>query len=291
MVDLKYKSSNEIEFDLHDFDSAKLFKANFHSVEWIPEVVVKQFGTVVNRFTKNPQKFECTFRFLGDPAQRKAQIDAFIFETENDVAKLLPGRIYWNEQYIDIYFITHSCYPVDSGDTWTELKGQFYAPFPFWLEEKRYHQDPSSPYYPESGFPPDVKGFPMDREMVYGYTYSYPYGTNSGVYYVDSPIGADFSVVIYGPQTRVKIEVAGNNYQVNYPLLLGEKLIVDSRDILPIDKKCYVIKQNNEEVNVFDYRDPSGFLFKKFPSGDVVITCETAYEMDIILYLERSGPI
>ena len=119
----------------------------------------------------------------------------------------------------------------------------------------------------------------------------YPYGTNSGVYYVDSPIGADFSVVIYGPQTRVKIEVAGNNYQVNYPLLLGEKLIVDSRDTLPIDKKCYVIKQNNEDVNVFDYRDPSGFLFKKFPSGDVVITCEHAYEMDIILYLERSGPI
>lgn len=291
MVDLKYISSNGIEFDLHDFDSAKLLSADFHDVSWTPEVIVKQYGTVVNRFTKGPQKFACTFRFKGDPSKRKTQIDTFIFETENDVAKIMPGRIYWNNQYIDVYFDSHNCYPIDSGMGWTELKGEFYAPFPFWIEEKFHHIDPNSGLYPEEGLPEDVKGYPKDRGMVYGYTYSYPYGVNSGVYHVDSPIGADFSVVIYGPISSFKMEIAGNNYQINYPLLLGEKLIVDSRDTLPIDKKCYVVRQNGDEVNVFDYRDPTSTLFKRLPGGDVVVTCDTPYVMDIILYFERSGPI
>ena len=39
MVNLKYISSNGIEFDLHDFDSAKLFKAAFHDVELIYFIV------------------------------------------------------------------------------------------------------------------------------------------------------------------------------------------------------------------------------------------------------------
>lgn len=138
MVDLKYISSNGIEFDLHDFDSAKLFKADFHNVAWKPEVVKKQYGTTVTRFTKEPQKYPCTFRFKGDPAKRKTQIDTFIFECENDVAKQQPGRIVWNRQYIQGYFNQHDCYPIESGMTWTELEAEFYAPFPFWVEEQFY---------------------------------------------------------------------------------------------------------------------------------------------------------
>lgn len=291
MANLIFRSSNGIEFDLHDFNSAKLLKADFHSVDWVPEVTEKQYGSIINRFTKNPQKFDCTFRFKGDPAKRKEQIDNFIFETENDVAKMLPGRLYWNEQYIEVFFISHDCYPIDSGMGWTELKGTFYAFFPFWIEEKFYHISPSSPLYPEEGLPEDVKGYPTKRGYKYGYTYSYPYGVNSGVYHVDSPIGADFSVVIYGPISDFQMEISGNNYQVNYSLLTGEKMIIDSRNTLPLDKKCYVIRQNGEEVNVFDYRDPTSSIFKRLPGGDVVITCDTPYVMDIILYFERSAPI
>ena len=291
MVNLRYVSSNGIEFDLHDFSKAKLQKADFHDVEWDPEVIKKQYGTTINRFKKDAQKFACTFRFKGDPAQRKQQIDDFIFETENDIAKQTPGRIYWNEQYIEIYFIAHDCYPVDSGMTWTELNGTFYAPFPFWIEEVNHHIDPLNPLYPEEGLPKDVKGYPLTRNISYAYTYSYPYQANSGVYYVDSPIGADFRAVIYGPITDFKMMVAGNNYQINYPLRRGEKLIVDSRDTLPLDKKCYVIEENESEINVFDYRDPTSQLFKRLPGGEVVVVCNKPYVMDLTLFFERSAPI
>ena len=291
MVNLRYVSSNGISFDLHDFKSAKLKIADFHNVKWEPETVNKQYGTTINRFTKPAQTFDCTFRFKGDAAQRKAQIDAFVFETENDIAKIIPGRIYWNDQYIQVYFITHDCYPVDSGMTWTEFKGRYYAPFPFWIEEVQHHIDPSNPLYPEEGLPRDVKGYPKDRGWCYAYTYSYPLGVNSGVYYVDSPIGADFRAIIYGPITDFKMLAGGNNYEIDYPLRRGEQLIVDSRDTLPLDKKCYVLQENGTEINVFDYRDPSSSLFKRLPGGEIVIVCNKPYVMDLTLFFERSAPI
>lgn len=289
MVDLKYISSNGIEFDLHSFTQTKLKTADFHNVSWSPEEVKKQYGTTVNRFTKAAQTFDCTFRFKGDPAARKKQIDDFIFETENDIAKLTPGRIYWNQQYIDVYFIAHDCYAVDSGMTWTELKGKYYAPFPFWIEEQNFHIDPLTP--DPSWIPGDAKGYPMERNISYAYTYSYPYGTNAGVFFVDTPIGADFRTIVYGPVTGVKMNINGNNYEIDYPLRMGQKLVVDSRDTLPIDKKCYVINENGTETNVFDYRDPTSQLFKRLPGGNVVIYVMQPYTLDITLFLERSAPI
>lgn len=289
MVDLKYVSSNGIEFDMHSFSQTKLLKADFHDVSWSPEVTSKQYGTIVNRFTKNPQQFDCTFRFKGDPSQRKAQIDSFIFETENDIAKLTPGRIYWNEQYIDVYFNSHDCYPIDSGMNWTELKGSYYAPFPFWIEEKYYEIDPGDP--DPSGLPEDVKGYPLYRDISYAYTYSYPYGVDTGEYYVDSPIGADFRVEVFGAISYFKMRAGGNNYQINHALLYGEKLIIDSRDTLSLDKKCYIIRQNGDEKNVFDYRDPTSPIFKRLPGGDIVIATNQPYRMNITLFCERSAPI
>lgn len=289
MVDLKYISSNGIEFDLHSFTQTKLKTADFHDVSWSPEEVKKQYGTTVNRFTKAAQTFDCTFRFKGDPAARKKQIDDFIFETENDIAKLTPGRIYWNQQYIEVYFISHDCYPVDSGMTWTELKGKYYAPFPFWIEDLSIHFDPIQP--DPSWLPADVKGYPMDRNISYAYTYSYPYGFNSGVFYIDTPIGADFKIVVYGPVPKVKMTINGNNYEIDYPLRMGQKLVVDSRDTLPLDKKCYVVNENNTETNVFDYRDPTSQLFKRLPGGEIVVSVSQQYTFDITLYLERSAPI
>lgn len=289
MVDLKYVSSNGIEFDLHDFDSAKLFKADFHNVAWKPEVVKKQYGTTVTRFTKDPQKYPCTFRFKGDPAKRKTQIDTFIFQCENDVAKQQPGRIVWNRQYIQGYFNQHDCYPIESGMTWTELEAEFYAPFPFWVEEQFYSIKKGE--YP-SWVPKDVKGYPSDRNIRYAYTYSYPYGQGAMEYYIDSPFGADFRTIIYGPApSGVQFIVNDNLYRVNYPLRTGQKLIVDTRDTTPIDLKCIVVNPDDTIINAFDYRDPESVLFERMPGGSGSFYGYGEYDVDMTMYIERSAPI
>lgn len=290
MANIKYKASDGHEFNLLDFDYAKLEKANFHKVKWNPEVTEKQFGTVINRFTKNAQAYDCTFKFKGDPKQRKQQIDDFLFHTEFDIASQNPGYLYWDNQYIAAYFISNDTHPVDSGMTWTEIQGQFYCAFPFWMEDKTYHIDPSS-------FAPlpqreDNKGYPSDRGMSYVYTYSYPYAGLTGTFYMNTSFGADYHIEVYGPiADYFEMTVNGNMYKVNYPLRSGQKLIIDSRDYLKMSERCYVLNENGTTTNAFDYRDPQSSLFERFIGYEATMSLDKPYEFDITLFLERSAPI
>jgi hypothetical protein len=288
MANIRFVSSANVSFDLHSFEYAKLQKANFHKVNWIPEVEKKQFGVKVNRFTKDAQIFDCTFRFKGDAAKRKKQIDDFIFQTEQDCSRLQLGRIYWNTQYIDVYFNSHDTHPVDSGMNWTEIQGQFYAPFPFWIDEQTLIIRPSG--QSEEGFPENVKGYPEDRNFVYGYDYAYPYASTAVVIDVDTPISSDFKVIAYGPTDKVQFFIAGHKYQVNYELRNGQYMVIDSRDTTPMNRRAYVRNENGTITNVFDYRDPTSLLFEKIPNGSVVLNYPRTYGIDLTIFQERSAP-
>ena len=289
MINLTYVSSSNVTFNLYDFDSAKLASANFHNVSWIPEVIQKQYGTVVNKFTKGPQIFDCTFKFKGSYAHRKTLIDSFIYQTEKDIAELTPGKIWWNDQYINVYFNSHNTHPVDIGSEYTEIVGQFYAPFPFWIEEKTLIIRPSA--QSENALSEDVKGYPEARSFVYGYEYSYPYAKTSINFVADSALASDFRAIIYGPVlTQVKFNIAGHNYEVDYPLRNGQIMIIDTRDYIPLNEKCFVLNENGTKTNVFDYRAPGSLLFTKIPGGNVVMNYSRAYGIDLTLFQERSAP-
>lgn len=288
MANIRFVSSTNVSFNLLDFDYAKLYKANFHKVNWIPEVEKKQFGVKINRFTKNPQIFQCTFRFKGDPAKRKQQIDDFMFQTEEDCARLTPGRIYWDQQYIEVYFNTHDTHPVDSGMTWTEIQGEFYAPFPFWIEEQTLMIRPSG--QSAEGYPENVKGYPVNRGLVYGYEYAYPYAATAVVINVDTAIPSDYRAIIYGPANFVQFYVSGHKYQVNFALRSGQFMVIDSRDTTPMNRRCIVVNENGSIINVFDYRDPSSLLFQKVSNGSVVLNYSRTYGIDFTVFQERSAP-
>ena len=288
MVNLRFVSSANVSFNLLDFQSAKLEKANFHKVKWNPEVIERQFGTKVNRFTKEPQIFDCTFKFKGDPGKRKKQIDDFIYQTEQDVSRNKVGRLEWNNQYIEVFFTVHDTHPVGNGSAWTEIVGQFYAPFPFWIEEQTVIVRPSG--QSTEGFPENVKGFPNDRNQVYGYEYAYPYAATAVMIDVDSALACNFKAVVYGPATNVQFYISGHKYQVNYSLRNGQYMVIDSRPNLPLGEKCYVMNENGSTINVFDYRDPSSLLFEKVPNGSIVLNYSRTYGIDLTIFQERSAP-
>ena len=288
MANIKYVSSSNVEFNLLSFEFAKLKTANFHKVKWTPEVEQKQFGVKINRFTKSAQTFDCTFYFKGDAAQRKQQIDDFIFQTEQDCSRLKLGRIYWDEQYIDVFFNSHDTHPVDSGMNWTEIQGQFYAPFPFWIDEQTLIIRPSESSV--KGYPENVKGYPLDRSLVYGYEYAYPYASTAVVIDVDTPISSDFMAIAYGPTNQVQFFIAGHKYQVNYALRNGQYMVIDTRDTTPMNRRAYVMNENGTIVNVFDYRDPTSLLFEKIPNGSVVLDYDRTFGIDLTIFQERSAP-
>lgn len=290
MAIVKYISSNGIEFDLLSFERIKLEKANFHKTKWKPETVSKQYGTTINRFTKDPLEFDCTFKLKGDPSYRQSKIQAFLFETERDIAMQTPGTLYYNNQYIAAYFTDHDTHPVDAGQVWTEVVGKFYCSFPFWIEEALYVVDPS--WFEPLPQPKDVIGYPSDRNISYAYTYSYPYDGNTGIFNIDTSFGADYKIVVYGPiSDHFKMVVNGQNYQVNYPLTRTQKLIIDSRDYLPMSQKCYVLNENGTTINVFDFRDPTSTLFERFIGNRAVVHVDKPYRFDLTLFMERSEPL
>lgn len=290
MANIRYVSSSNVSFNLLSFEDAKLETANFHKVSWGVESVKKQFGTTINRFTKQPQTFSVKFKFKGDPAKRKQQIDNLIFQTEKDIADMNPGRIYWNDQYISVYLIDHSTYPEDSGMNYTITEGKFYAPFPFWIEEKTIIIKPSEES--SSEYPENVKAFPEWRDWVYPYDYAYPYARNIIYFDADSALPSDFRAAAYGPVLNyVNFFIDGHEYKVNYELRDGQVMFIDTRDFIPISERCYVLNENGTKTNVFDYRSPDSTLFEKIPAGNAQMNYSRAFRLDLTIFQERSAPI
>lgn len=288
MAKLTFVSSANVKFNLHDFDSAKLKDANFHKVSWLPEYEQKQYGVKVNRFTKDAQLFDCVFKFRGSYSRRKQQIDDFIYQTEQDISRMSPGRIYWDEEYIQVYFNVHSTYPDEDDSQATIIEGQFFAPFPFWIEEQKISIFPSQGAV--EGLPENVKGYPTDRDQVYGYEYAYPWASTAVLLNVDSALSSNFKAVIYGPCNFVQFYIDSHRYRVDYELRYGQYMVIDSRDTVPFDKRCYVRNENGSEVNVFDYRDPTSLLFKKIPNGHIILNYPRTYGIDLTIFQERSAP-
>ena len=285
MANIRFISSSNVSFDLLSFEYAKLEKANFHKIKWVPDVTVKQYGTIVNRFKKDPQIFDCTFKFKGSPAQRKQQIDDLMFQTEYDVSHLKTGRIYWNNQYIDCYMNVHDTHPVENGSNYTEIIAQFYCPYPFWIENLFVEIRPSESSV--EGLPENVKNY----NPRYGYEYAYPYAPTAITLTVDSALDCNFLAVCYGPVSEVAFTVGGHLYKVNRSLRSGQLLIIDTRDSTPLEERCFIQNENGTTENVFDDRDVSSSIFKKFPSGPVVINYSRTYGIDFYVFQERSAPI
>ena len=138
-----------------------------------------------------------------------------------------------------------------------------------------------------SGLPENVKNY----NPRYGYEYAYPYAPTALSFEVDSALDCNFQAVCYGPVSEVSFSVNGYIYKVNRSLRGGQVLVIDSRDTTPIEKRCYILNENGTTENVFDDRDTSNSIFKKFPSGPIVINYSRTFGIDFYVFQERSAPI
>lgn len=289
MPNIYYLSSRGKKFDMLSFESAKLQTAQFHSVEWKPEVVKRQFGSRISRMTKDAQTFPCTFKFKGSRIYRKQLIDNFIYETEWDCFHNTPGRIYWDDQYIDALLTVHNTYPDGLGQTYTTIDASFFASYPFWIQELLVTLRPSGGSSGE--FPENVKGYPVDRSMVYGYEYAYPYSPLTTYFNVDSPLDAEFMAVCYGPTDNVTFYINGHKYQVNRALRANQFMVIDARQTTPPEKRCYLVYENGTVVNCFNDRATDSPLFTPISGGNAVINYSRGFGIDLTIFQERSAPI
>ena len=282
---VQYISSRGNVFNLLDFDSAKLQAANFHDYSWDKDVVKRQFGELVSRFTKKAQSYDCTFKFRGSPNYRRQLIEALHFETEYDIVHGKLGRIVWGSDYIECFMVTSKTNPEDEGLVYTENKAKFYCPYPFWIEEQLIEIYPSD----NSFIDEDAKGYEPSVGR-YGYPYGYSAGSNSLSIEVDHYAPCDFKLIAYGPTTSVSFTINNDIHEVDYGLRANQYMVIDSRQNTPLNRQCYVVDESGRITNVFDYRNPEHELFKKIPSGNIVLTYAKTYGIQLTLFKERSEP-
>lgn len=283
MANIRYISSRQKSFNLLSFDCPKLSEANFHNISWNPDTITKQFGTVIKRWTKDAQVFPCTFKVRGNYTTRKQIIDTFMYECEYDISHLQAGRIYWNEQYIDCYMNVSSTYPSEDG--YTTIEAEFYAPYPFWIEELAIIIKPSEASVSEQ--PENVKNY----NPAYPYDYAYPYAPTATAFTVNSPRESNFTAILYGPTNLCQFSINGYQYTVNKSLRSYQKLIIDSRESTPVEDRCYILNENGNKENVFDYRDVNNSIFKKIPTGSVVLDYTRTFGISLVVFQERSAPV
>ena len=246
-------------------------------------MIKRKYGEIINEFTKDAQYFSCEFKFRGTPSHRAELIEAFHFETEYDITHKKPGKLIWNNDYIYCYFVESSTYPEEDGSQYTVNQGVFYAPYPFWIEEKKVEIYPAD----EGATLPNAKGYVPDEDR-YGYPYSYCGAPTSIFIDVNSYADCDFRMLAYGPASAVQWTIDNHVYKVDYAIRENQYMVIDSKQNTEPYRQCYVVNESGIITNVFNYR--VGEVFKKIPSGNIILNYPRTYGLELTIFIERSEP-
>lgn len=261
----------------------KIKEANYHNYEWTPDTTERQFGVTVNRFKKAPIAYQTTFMFTGPYESNKALLEALHADFERDIISNTPGTLTWGECYIKTFVRSSSTFPDEDTNLFTRNVVEFYCPYPFWIAEKSVSITPLNMEVLE------------DRDKGYTYEYWYKYAQNQTVttiqtsanYYSD----CDFRMTAYGPFSSLYVTISGQIYNISFAADAAEYIVVDTRKNGLYKGQAYLVRNNGDIVNVFDYRNPNYELFKKVPAGTIVINYPRTYGIDLTFFMERSEPI
>lgn len=272
-VNLRYVASSGRAYNLRSDTLRTGSSANFHEWEWNADTVKLRFGERVSAFSRPATEYEATLSLFGTTEEKLAQLEALHDDFELDVRNLTPGRLIWNDYYIECYAIKSSTKPGE-GNVQVDNTVLFWCPYPFWIKEDTRSFLPSS----------------SESEPFLDYPYDYPYDYYSGdsgskIWVTDFPFKSDFRMVIYGPAVDPRILINDHAYQVFDNLAAAEYIVIDS-------KPGTVVKTTatGQRVNAFDLRNKEESVFEQIPPRKLSIDWSGTFGFDLTLYEERSEP-
>lgn len=196
-----------------------------------------------------------------------------------DIAKGIPGRLFINDSYMKCYIYAKEAMRWGT-DIIISCEYKLITDNPVWIQEESFSITPS---LADSDIA-NSKGYPMK------FPYSFARTRKTNRIHIDHYTESDFMLTIFGPTDRVQIEIAGHPYIVEYPIAEGEYMVIDSRSSAPIGKQIYIVRTNGQKENIFHYRSCEYSVFKKIPTGDILIDYPGTYGFDLTVYEERSEP-
>lgn len=273
-VNLKYVASSGREYNLRSGTLRTRRGASFHAWKYDPSAVALQYGERVTAFTKDAATYEATLTLFGTDEEKLALLDQMHDDFELDMRNVTPGRLIWNDYYIEC-FASESKTDPDDSNFLVDNKVSFYCPSPFWVREKKRH------FYPITG---DA------QEPFLDYPYDYPYDYFSGVsgavsWPTEIPFESDFEMIIFGPAVDPRILINGHGYQIIDTLEQAERITINSKLGTIVKTRA-----NGRTENAFDLRNKAESVFDKVPAGTLRISWPGTFGFDMTLFEERSEP-
>ena len=268
---VKYVNSIGQEIDLMS-DYIRIKEASLSEYEWGYEGKDDTYGMLITRFKRDVAQYPITLIFRGTEQQKKQNLNDFFEKTEIDVLRKSPGKLMYNDYYLNCYIVSSSTHPGDYFDTEREIT--VIAPYPFWQMERVFSfgiQQSSA------------AGTFLDYPHDYNYDYA-PEGRND--YVNNDHYGScDFIMNIFGPAINPEIMIAGHVYEVITTLESGEYLQINSREGTVVK-----VSQTGEMTNEYNNRNKTSSVFEKIPPGDSLVSWDGNFGFDITLFVERSEP-
>lgn len=275
MTDIRYVNSAGTAVNLLDA-RLRIQEGNFHVRRWTLKTIAQKLGVRIEAFNKDPQVYPVTIELRGSLEERKRRLDELNDVFENDIARETMGTLYFGESYIKCIVLESNAHVSDNIGR-TEVNLSFYCPYPNWIKEQHM------------GLLPRGEG---DAAYVYPKRYPYRYSLipKRQKIVIDHYKDSDFQMIIYGPTESVDIIIGEHPYKVNHAIESGEYMVIDTRQNLDPDKRCYVVHANGDSENVYNDRDSESSIFQKIPPGIVPVYYNRNYGIDITVYVERGEP-
>ena len=271
---VQYINSYGDVIDLLNFNT-RMKDANFHDYEWEYDSIEQQYGIDITRFRKTAKEYEATIVFKGDLDTRKRNLNRFFEIAEKDIIDKNPGKIIWDDYYINAYAVSSSTYPNDDSG-WTQKDVIFLCPYPFWIAEE------------SRSFPPIEQSVASDEYLDYEYDYGYDYSTptdGSEIWEVDHFAPCEFLMTIFGPVSNPRILINGYPYEVYTELGSNDYLQIDSRN-----NKVIKYLSNGTRQDMYNYRAKQQSIFEPITPGNITVMWTGTYGFDLTLFCERSEP-
>ena len=247
-------------------------EANYYSWAWEVEGTKLQFGERVADFSREAATYETELIFYGSEQRRRTLVQNLHDDFENDVRTKRAGKIIWGDYYLECYITESSTEPTEVG-TWTSNKITIYAPYPFWVQDFKV-------------------SLPASQETASGfldYPYDYPYDYTApvmGTRHIQTnfPFESEFEMVIYGQAVNPRVVINGYAYALYATIPQGAYVIINSR------AKTIMMYQNGTRTNMFNFRNKTASIFKRITGGNLTISWDSSFGVDLTIYHERSEP-
>lgn len=151
---------------------------------------------------------------------------------------------------------------------------QIYAPYPFWIKEDKISL--SAAAETTSAF--------LDYPYDYPYDYTAPV-IGERIVQSDSPFTSEFTMVIYGEAVNPRVVINGHPYVLYTTIPAGAYVIIDSKQ-----RTIMMYGSNGQKTNIFDFRNKSDSIFEKIPAGNLMITWDASFGVDLTIFREKSEP-